>query len=183
MSDRYPSLPLWNPNESVALVKSETMNRRAKSNKITLRGSHSFACLAIVFMLVITTITFRVGGAKPTRGTSRCLRTQKGDYENAIKLLNARLASNANDNSAEANLLRALIETGRYLDAENSAKKFLLKNPGAGPVHHQLAEVLVITGRYNEDITTFERAVQSTNAPPEKLESELRRAEVNLLAR
>lgn len=104
---------------------------------------------------------------------------KKGDYENAIKLLNARLATNADDAEAEKNLLRAYLETGRYFEAETAAKKFLLKTPVAAGVRHQLAEVLASTGRYAEAITEFERAgTDAAKSPAEKLPSDLRRAEV-----
>ncbi|PWT96084.1 MAG: hypothetical protein C5B55_00475 [Blastocatellia bacterium] len=103
---------------------------------------------------------------------------KKGDYENAIKLFNSRLVSSPSDQNAEAGLVRALIETGRYLEAENSAKKYLLKNADAGLVHHELAEVLAVTGRYTEAIAEFERALQATKATEDKLQSELRRAEL-----
>ena len=99
----------------------------------------------------------------------------KGDYDNAFKLLSARLAANANDTVAQRALLRVYIETGRYAEAEAAAKRFLQKTPDAGPVRHELAETLAITGRYTEAIAEFERAAaDSTN----KLESDLRRAEV-----
>ena len=71
--------------------------------------------------------------------------------------------------------LRAYIETGRYTEAEATAKKFLLKTPDNGGVRHELAEVLALTGRYTEAITEFERAAAD---PANKLESDLRRAEV-----
>jgi cellulose synthase operon protein C len=107
---------------------------------------------------------------------------RKGEYEAAIKILNARLASNPNDATAQRNLLRAFIETGRYTEAETSAKKFLVKTPEAGPVRHELGEVFVATGRYTEAIAEFERAGtdrDKTNAlPGDSLESALRRAEV-----
>src|SRR5690349_4606488 len=54
--------------------------------------------------------------------------------------------------------LRAYIETGRYTEAEATAKKFLLKTPDNGPVRHELAEVEALTGRYTEAIADFERA-------------------------
>ena len=83
---------------------------------------------------------------------------KKGDYENASKLLTARLASNANDAVAQRALLRVYIETGRYPEAEAAAKKFLQKNPEHGGVRHELAETLAITGKYTEAIAEFERA-------------------------
>ena len=104
---------------------------------------------------------------------------KKGDYENAIKLFTARLATKADDAEAETGLLRAFIETGRYAEAEASAKKFLLKTPTAAAVRHQLAEVLAHTGRYAEAVTEFERAgADAARLPAEKLASDLRRAEV-----
>src|SRR5688572_15792011 len=73
--------------------------------------------------------------------------------------------------------LRALIETGKYAEAETTAKKLLAKTPNDHIVRHQLAEVLAITGRYTEAIAEFERAAKD-NANKERLESELRRAEL-----
>ena len=72
---------------------------------------------------------------------------KKGDYENASKLLTARLASNPNDAVAQRALLRVYIETGRYTEAEAAAKKFLQKTPDSGAVRHELAETLAITGK------------------------------------
>ena len=71
--------------------------------------------------------------------------------------------------------LRGLIETGRYAEAEATAKRLLQKSPDAGSIRHELAEVLAITGRYTEAIAEFERAA---NDPTIKLESDLRRAEL-----
>ena len=47
---------------------------------------------------------------------------KKGDYDNAFKLLSARLVSNPTDAVAQRALLRVFIETGRYLEAEATAK-------------------------------------------------------------
>ena len=105
---------------------------------------------------------------------------KKGNYENAIRLFTTRLNTSPNDVIAERNLLRALIETGRYVDAESSAKKFLLKVPDAGAVRHQLGLVFALTGRYAEAITEFERAtaeLEKANAPADELESRLSLAE------
>lgn len=103
---------------------------------------------------------------------------KKGAYETAIKLFSARLATNP-DAEAEKHLLLAYREIGRYREAETSAKKFLLKTPNAAAVRHQLAEVFATTGRYTEAISEFERAgADATKSSAEKLESDLRRAEV-----
>jgi tetratricopeptide (TPR) repeat protein len=77
--------------------------------------------------------------------------------------------------------LRSLIDTGHYAEAEATAKKLLQKTPDAGAVRHQLAETLALTGRYTEAITEFERAAidsSQAKATADKLESDLRRAEV-----
>jgi cellulose synthase operon protein C len=103
---------------------------------------------------------------------------KKGDYENASKLLTARLASNSNDAVAQRALLRVYIKTGRYSEAEAAAKKFLQKNPEHGGVRHELAETLAITGKYAEAIAEFERAATDSKEAGDKLESDLRRAEL-----
>jgi tetratricopeptide (TPR) repeat protein len=104
---------------------------------------------------------------------------KKGNYETAIRLLTSQLAANPIDADAETNLLRALIDTGRYTDAEASGKKFLLKTPEAGTVRHQLAEVFSLTGRYAEAVAEFEHAVGDLEKTQgHKLHSQLRLAEV-----
>jgi cellulose synthase operon protein C len=110
---------------------------------------------------------------------------KKGQYDVALKLLSTRLATNPTDAAAEKLLLLALNETGRYAEAEAFAKKFLLKNPDAGGVRHQLAEIFAVTGRYQEAIDEFAHAAsdkERAKAPRgEKLESDLRRAELLVL--
>lgn len=103
---------------------------------------------------------------------------KSGDYDNAIKLLTTRLATNPGDAEAETSLLRAYIETGRYSEAEVSAKKFLIKNPSAFGVRRELAEVYAVTGRYTEAISDFERAGADARAPADKLPTDVRRAEI-----
>jgi tetratricopeptide (TPR) repeat protein len=74
--------------------------------------------------------------------------------------------------------LRVYIETGRYAEAEAIARKFLAKTPNAGIVRHELAEVLATTGRYTEAIAEFERAGNDESSAADKLNSDLRRAEI-----
>jgi len=113
-----------------------------------------------------------------TRGLAEL---KKGDYDAAFKLLSTRLVSNPNDTVAQQALLRVYLETGRYAEAEATAKRFLTKTPDVGPVRHQLAETLAITGRYTEAIAEFERAASDSaksNDIADKLDSDLRRAEI-----
>ena len=133
-------------------------------------------CAAAWVMLFV----FTLGGLAQTndRGLDEL---KRGLYPIALQLLNARLDANPNDAAAQRGVLRVYIETGRYTEAEATAKKFLLKTPENGPVHHELAEIFAITGRYTEAITEFERAAADSakaNARADKLESDLRRAEV-----
>lgn len=65
--------------------------------------------------------------------------------------------------------LRTLIDTGHYAEAEAAARK--------SQSHHELAEVLAITGRYPEAIAEFEQAAKQAS-PKQALESDLRRAEL-----
>ncbi|HJT68274.1 MAG TPA: tetratricopeptide repeat protein [Pyrinomonadaceae bacterium] len=65
--------------------------------------------------------------------------------------------------------LKTLLDTGRYTEAEAAARK-----SGA---HHELAEVLAITGRYTEAIKECEQAARDAT-PKQALESSLRRAEL-----
>jgi tetratricopeptide (TPR) repeat protein len=65
--------------------------------------------------------------------------------------------------------LRSLIDTGHYTEAEAAARK--------SQAHHELAEVLAITGRYTEAIAEFDSAAKQAT-PKQALESNLRRAEL-----
>ncbi|HEY0765503.1 MAG TPA: tetratricopeptide repeat protein [Pyrinomonadaceae bacterium] len=124
---------------------------------------------------------FTLAALAQTPETPGLAELKKGDYENAFKLLSARLVSNPNDALAQRALLRVYLETGRYAEAEATAKRFLLKTPDAGSVRHELAETFAITGRYAEAITEFEHAAADSakaDAVADKLESDLRRAEI-----
>ncbi|HEU4932152.1 MAG TPA: tetratricopeptide repeat protein [Pyrinomonadaceae bacterium] len=130
---------------------------------------------AVLFLLLA------VGTLAQSPETRGLAELKKGDYDNAFKLLSARLVSNPNDALAQKALLRVYIETGRYAEAEATAKRFLQKTPDTGSVRHELAETLAITGRHTEAITEFERAAADSaksDAIADKLESDLRRAEI-----
>ena len=131
------------------------------------------------FCAVLAALAFSAFAQAPdSRGLTEL---KKGDYENAAKLLAARLAANSSDGVAQRALLRVYIETGRYTDAETTAKRFLQKTPDNGPVRHELAETLAATGRYPEAIAEFEGAATDSakaNDTASKLESDLRRAEL-----
>jgi cellulose synthase operon protein C len=138
----------------------------------------AIACLAVTCVVWLSFVT---SAQTQTDEPSGIAELKKGDYETAFKLLSARLTANPSDAEAEKALLRVFIETGRYAEAEAVAKKFLLKFPDAGKVRHELGEVLALTGRYTEAIAEFERAStdrEKSKTPGDKLESDLRRAEL-----
>ena len=146
----------------------------------TYRNNSSRAPVVKFCLLVFTVIcVFAMPSAHTQIPDTRGLEElKKGDYENAIKILNARLTENQNDVIAQKALLRGYIETGRYTEAETAAKKFLQKTPDIGAVRHELAEVLATTGRYTEAIAEFERAAANAERPGDKLASDLGRAEL-----
>lgn len=84
--------------------------------------------------------------------------------------------------TAQETDLKSLLETGKYSEAEATAKRILAKTPDAGNVRQQLAEVLAITGRYADAISEFERAAtdleKANEVPGARLASDLRRAEL-----
>lgn len=138
-----------------------------------------FICgLIIAANLLLPVLLLRVSAQSQPGELPGLAELKKGEYENAIKLFSARLMTNPSDIDGQKYLLQAYIETGRYTEAEASAKKFLLKSPNASAVRYELAEVFAITGRYAEAITDFEHAGSDAKSPGEKLESDLRRAEV-----
>lgn len=100
---------------------------------------------------------------------------KKGNYAEAITALNRLLTTNPNEVQAQAGLLRAYLETGKYKEAEDAARKF--NSPEAKLA---LAEVFAITGRYNEAIAEFERISRTAKDTP-KHRADLRRAELLVL--
>lgn len=136
-----------------------------------------FICLACG-ALALLNVARIVHSQTETRGLAEL---RKGDYDNAFKLLSARLTSNPDDTVAQQALLRVYIETGRYLEAEATAKRFLTKTPETATVRRELGEALALTGKHTEAIAEFERAAadaEKSDEPQTKLESDLRRAEV-----
>ena len=144
-----------------------------------MRTKTAILFLFIAFCALALTNVARVVHSQTTeqRGLAELA---KGDYENAFKLLSARLTSNPNDTVAQQALLRVFIETGRYVEAEATARRFLTKTPDTAGVRHELGEVLAIIGKHTEAVPEFERAAADAakaNAPHVKLISDLRRGE------
>ena len=100
---------------------------------------------------------------------------KQGKYAESITNLNRLLTANPNEVEAQAGLLRAYLETGKYKEAEAAAKKF-----NSEKAKLALAEVYAITGRYNEAINEFER-ISRTAKDAIKHRADLRRAELLVL--
>ncbi|HEX8138124.1 MAG TPA: tetratricopeptide repeat protein [Pyrinomonadaceae bacterium] len=155
---------------------------RKRQSPLSLRP----ACVACAALLVACVLLLTVGpkavGQSQKAETPGLAELKKGEYERAFQLLSSHLAANPSDAEAQRLLLRAQLETGRYTEAEAAARKFLEKNPAAGGVRRQLGEALAATGRYEEAAKEFERAATDAAAaglaPAERLESQLRRAEM-----
>ena len=151
---------------------------KKRISKSSLRTQEFIGVICVICAFCGFTLVGHTQGNEPV-GVAEL---KKGEYENAIRLLNARLGTNPTDAVAQRNLLRAFVETGRYTDAESAAKKFLIKTPEAGGVRHELGEVYVATGRYSEAVTEFERAAadleKANDTPGDYLQSSLRLAEV-----
>ena len=136
--------------------------------------------------ILILTIVFAISILVPPAGTRSQVsepeglaELKRGEYEKSIRLLTSKLTSSPTDAEIQKYLLQAFLETGRYADAEASARKFLQKVANAGPIRHELAELLALTGRYTEAIAEFERASNESQASPgDKLSSDLRQGEV-----
>src|SRR5882724_6479147 len=63
-----------------------------------------------------------------------------GNYQAAIAAYNQALQTNPSDRQAQAGLLKAYLETGKYSEAETSAKQFLSKGSDSR-IHYYLGEV------------------------------------------
>ena len=155
-------------------LNAKAQRRKGSSWSLSLRLC-AFACTILIAACVLV-IPFAHSQIIDLSGITEL---KRGDYENALKILTTRLASTPNDPALQRAFVRVHIETGRYSEAEAAAKKFLQKTLDIGGVRHELAETMAITGRYTEAIAEFEKAAaDSKESAGDKLESDLRRAEL-----
>ncbi len=85
---------------------------------------------------------------------------KQGDYKEAITAFTALLQKDGKDREAQLGLVRAMIETGDYTNAEKKTKEFLAIAPDAR-LRTLLGEVELKTGRYADAAAEFERARQN----------------------
>ncbi len=137
---------------------------------ITIRLNSITSALSVVLLL----LTACAAAQAPTLEDA-LEELKKGKYPEAITALNRLLSTNPNEAEAQAGLLRAYLETGKYKEAETAAKKFNSERAKLA-----LAEVYASTGRYNEAINEFER-IGRTAKDTVKHRADLRRAELLVL--
>ena len=80
--------------------------------------------LLLIGLMISVSVLTRYTSAQSSDEPSGAAELKKGDYENAIKLLTARLATNPGDAEAETNLARA------YLELESAG--VVVKRHGSG---------------------------------------------------
>ncbi|MFN0119025.1 MAG: tetratricopeptide repeat protein [Blastocatellia bacterium] len=91
-----------------------------------------------------------------------------GNYDAAIAGFNKTLAADPKNTEAQAGLLQAYLETGKYTETETTAKKFIAANARNAAALLALGEVQALTGRYAEAIQAFQRAEAASAPEPEK---------------
>ncbi|HSE24321.1 MAG TPA: tetratricopeptide repeat protein [Pyrinomonadaceae bacterium] len=145
-----------------------------RSNHIQVK----FALGVLVLVLCAGTGILKLRAQQKEPGAGE-VALKKGDYETALKQVHGRLSSDPNDQTAQRNLTRVYLETGRFTEAETAARKFVTKNPQASSVRHELGEALAATGRYAEAAVEFERASNGSDlSPGAQLLSRLRLGEM-----
>ncbi len=96
---------------------------------------------------------------------------KSGKFSAAIASFNSLLQAAPKDERAQAGLLKAYLETGKYAEAEAEAKKFIVRGESSA-ARLVLAEVMAITGRYADAIAEFEKVSQTAQKAIEKAEKE-----------
>src|SRR5215216_4367078 len=108
---------------------SRAKAQRRKGNRqedVRLSPSLRLSLRLCAFAGVLLFTLAALAQSPETRGVAEL---KKGDYDNAFKLLSARLVSKPEDVVAQRALLRVYMETGRYAEVEATAKRFLQKTP------------------------------------------------------
>ncbi|MFM8395571.1 MAG: tetratricopeptide repeat protein, partial [Acidobacteriota bacterium] len=104
-----------------------------------------------------------------------------GRYAAAISALSTILRDNPRESAAQVGLLRALLETGQYREAEMNARRFLALPEPDPELWLLLAEALVATGRDREALPMLE-SVTRAESQSAKIRAALRRGELLALS-
>jgi tetratricopeptide (TPR) repeat protein len=100
-----------------------------------------------------------------------------GKYSAALAQFRTLLQQNPGEERAQVGLLRGLLETGGYAEAEREARRFLSRPEASAEVHWLLGEALRRTGRDREALAEFRLAARAP-APETRLRAWLREAEM-----
>jgi tetratricopeptide (TPR) repeat protein len=140
------------------------------------RYDRSGLSLSLAASLVLLALLFSCSAAQATiQSAEQDLR--QGNYQQAIVTFNSLLAQNPGDLQAQRGLLQAYLETGKYAEAEEAARRFLGARSDNAPVRLALGEVYATTGRYAEAIAEFVQVSRQAQGTL-RLRSELRRGEL-----
>ena len=82
-----------------------------------------------------------------------------GQYEAALAAYTRDALARPADPVVHAGLVRALVEVGRYDEAEQAARAFLAKNQRSAELETPLGEVLVLRGKSAEAEQSFQKAI------------------------
>lgn len=110
---------------------------------------------------VVTALICGVAGAARAqqRVEAAEIALRSGRYEDAISLFSD-IAGNEPDNARAARgHVRALVEVGRYEEAEQAARRFIRMNSTSPDLFNSLGQVLYLRGSRDEAAAAFERAV------------------------
>ena len=102
---------------------------------------------------------------------------KQGKYSAAMARFRTLLQQNPGEEKAQVGLLRGLLETGGYAEAEREARRFLSRPEAAAEVRWLLGEVLRRTGRDREALAEFRLAGGAAETAT-RLRAWLREAEV-----
>lgn len=133
---------------------------------------------ALIWLLAACTSAQEQGADNPAAALKR------GNYQQALDGFRRILASPASEpeaqTEAQQGILHVFLETGRYREAEDTAKGFLAAKADSTGVRILYGEALALQGKYRDAAAEFERA-GNTAKDAVKLRADLRRGEMFLM--
>ncbi|HEY6403505.1 MAG TPA: tetratricopeptide repeat protein, partial [Blastocatellia bacterium] len=120
-------------------------------------GSFSGLAICLVFVLWL----LACASAQDAQNESPEDALRHGKYQSAIASFTKALQADPKNGNAQKGLLQALLETGKYAEAEMHAEKFLAlggNEAQSSQVRLMRGEIYAATGRYAEAISEFGKA-------------------------
>jgi tetratricopeptide (TPR) repeat protein len=125
-----------------------------KSKPAFALGSFSGLAICLVFVLWL----IACASAQDAQNESPEDELRHGKYQSAIASFTKALQADPKNGNAQKGLLQALLETGKYAEAEMSAEKFLALGGNEAQSKLMRGEIYATTGRYAEAISEFGKA-------------------------